>query len=119
MSENNELDQKVREMAKLTMLSNKINEIQEKNLKMFPLVFFNGVKSVKIDYDLGSEITDDTASGHRNFVKYSISLDDTQDNGKPELRFEHLSKSVRGLFWNNIDVVVLFNGKKVYENKHG
>lgn len=117
-NENDQIEQTIREMAKLTMLSNKINEIQEKNLKMFPLVFFNGVRKVVIDYDLTVNKTlDDTPATTNSWVHYDLTIDETQENPKLDFRFEHLEKNVRNLFWNNVKIKVLFNDRIVFESK--
>lgn len=118
MSNIEDIEAKVREMANLTVLSNKINEIQEKNLKMFGLVYFNGVASVKIDYDLANLKTDeDKAPLHSNYVNYHLTIDETQDNSKLDIRFGYLERSVRNLFWNDIAVKLFFNNKQVFRSK--
>lgn len=109
----------IREMAKLTLLSNRINEIQEKNLKMFPMVFFNGVKSISIEYDLSNVKTDeDRAPLHANYVTYKLTLDETQDNGKLDMRFAYLEHAVRSWFWNDLTVTVYFNERRVCESQY-
>lgn len=109
----------IREMAKLTLLSNRINEIQEKNLKMFPMVFFNGVKSINIEYDLSNVKTDeDRAPLHANYVTYKLTLDETQDNGKLDMRFAYLEHAVRSWFWNDLTVTVYFNDRRVCESQY-
>ena len=122
------IEQKLREMAKLSLLNNKINPIQEKNLKMFPLVFFNDVKEVKIDYDLTNlamiNTEEDAEKVEINYkignvetkhfrVSYHVTLDEA-NNTNLEKRFEALKVAVRNLFWNNIKVEVFFNEKLVY-----
>lgn len=116
-----EIEDQIREMAKLTMLSNKINPIQEKNLKMFPLVFFNGVKKAILEFDLcnGRSAEDDNRRGDgRSFVSYSLELDESL-NANLEARFAHIESSVRNLFWSDTKVIVNFNGKKVFESTYG
>lgn len=111
-------EEAIREMAKLTMLSNKINEIQEKNLKMFPLVFFNGVSKVVVNYDLSVNRTpNDEAPTVNSYVSYDLTIDESQDNSKLDHRFKHLENSVHNLFWNSVRVKVLFNDRVVFESK--
>lgn len=118
MSDNKETIETIREMAKLSVLSNKINPIQEKNMKMFPLVFFNGVKSVTIDYDLSYKKTvDDEPVSAKPSVSYSIDLDETQANDFLDRRFEALETSIRNLFFKDTSIEVYFNGKIVYKSK--
>jgi hypothetical protein len=123
----------VREMAKLTISTNKLNDIQIKNLKMYPFVFFNGVSQATLDYDLGTvrEVTEalDKKSmelsydiGQANIshlrVSYGLVMDETQDNDHMEKRFEAIEKSVRNLLFDQIKVQVSINSKLVYESKN-
>lgn len=132
-------EQEIRGMAKLTILDNKLNDIQLTNLKMFPLVFFNGVKEAKIDYDFsiskpsvdfdiekhptdyekrGVKYSFDRPS-HNSVVEYRLTIDETQENSHPENRFLALEKAVHNLFWKEVKVTVFFNEIKVYETKNG
>lgn len=116
-------------MAQLSISTNQINEIQQKSLKLYPFVFFNGVKSANIAYDLSnqSKVNYDTDPKTMeitykfdkpivdNFaVVYDLEIDETQDNQHLSKRFEALEKSIWTLFWNDIPVEVKFNGKSVY-----
>jgi len=122
----------LQKMAQLSISTNQINEIQQKNLKMYPFVFFNGVKSVSIDYDLTnqSKVNYDTNPKTMeivykfdkpimdNFkVSYNLEIDETEDNSHMPKRFEALEKAIWTLFWKDIPVEVKFNGKDVYTSK--
>ena len=110
--------QKLKEMAQLTVFANRISEVQEKNLKMFPFVFFMNVKEVSINYDLGHGVSEDLKEvHHKSFVSYDLTLDDSIVDINLERRFLALESSVRHLFWNDIRVQIMFNGKRVYESK--
>lgn len=124
--------QKVREMAKLSILEDKLNDIQIKNLQMFPLVFFNGAIEIKIEYDFAHdrsivEYEKDAKSLEIKYkfnrpetnhsISYFITLDETQDNSHLDKRFFAIEKAVRDLLWSNIKVSVFFNSKLVYESK--
>lgn len=132
-----EVSIKVKEMAKMSVLSNKINEIQEKNLKLFPFIFFNGIKSIKIEYDLShtkaltaQETPKDTAEAAlslvsylnnpviaNNYVSYYLEIDEKQENPYIEKRFITIEKAVRDLFWTNVSVEVYFNSKIAFKSK--
>jgi hypothetical protein len=113
------------EMARLTALSNRISEVQEKNLKLYPLVFFNKVLEVKVNYDLTSkaDILEDSttdkiiinAPSKNHFVAYHLILDESE-NLDLDKRFLALEKSVRNLFWNDVSVEVYFNGQIKYKS---
>jgi hypothetical protein len=113
------------EMARLTALSGRISEVQERNLKMFPLVFFEGVQECKVDYDLShkSDVLEDTSGNlvinapTRNaYVAYYLTLDESQ-NTDLDKRYMALEKSVRTLFWTDLSIEVYFNGNIKYKSK--
>lgn len=131
MSDENELRAKVKDMAKLSMLANKITEVQEKNLKLYPFVFFEGVKSARIDYDLSNNMDVDTTEDQKNAnigykvkkpetkhlrISYYLELDEGQ-NSNLDKRFGAIEGSVRNLFWNQIAVEVYFNNELKYKSK--
>lgn len=107
-TENNEALQKLKEMAQLTIFSGRLNEIQEKNLKNFPFIFFNGVKSVKIEYDL--------LQAKNSSISYHLTVDEAESNSRLEARFESLEYSIALLLWSGIKICVYFNDKKVFES---
>lgn len=123
----------IREMAKLTMLSNKISEVQEKNLKMFPFAFFEGLRSATIFYDFSSNAVVDTEenatdltlnykfkkSDTAHFVaNYHLNINEQVSNPHLEKRFVALENAVRTLFWKQVRVEIYFNNKKVFESSH-
>lgn len=113
------------EMARLTTLSGRINDVQERNLKMFPLIFFEGVQECRVDYDLShkSDIMEDELndkliinSPTRNAcIAYYLTLDESQ-NTDLDKRYMALEKSVRTLFWTDLTVEVYFNGQIKYKS---
>ena len=116
------LRNKLKELAQLSLLANRISEIQEKNLKMFPFVFFEKVKEVKIDYDLGHAINEENKEiQHKSFIAYRLTLDEEANKSASfsvDRRFSALEVSVRDLFWKDISVQVYFNDKLAYESKN-
>lgn len=134
-------EHEIRDMAKLTILENKLNDIQLKNLKMFPLVFFNGVSKAEIDYDFSitkpsvdyeienEKVLDDKQPNKigikysfdrpsmKSMVEYRLTIDETQENNHLEKRFSALETAIHNLFWKEVKVTVFFNEKKVYESK--
>ena len=101
-------ESKVRELAKLSILSNRISEIHEKNLKAYPFIFFNGVKEAAIDYDL--------ERGQKNYVKFTLTLKDDKETPSMEKRLTALDQSVKNLFWKEVSTSVILNGKEVYNS---
>lgn len=112
------------EMARLTTLSGRISDVQIRNLKMFPLVFFEQVQEVRVAYDLGhkSDVLEDTAGNlvinaptRNNYVAYYLILDESK-NEDLDKRYLALEKSVRTLFWTDLSVEVYFNEKIKYKS---
>lgn len=116
-NQENSIRQQLRDMAKLSMLSNRISEIQEKNLKHYPFVFFNDVKSVRIDYDL-SKIDDNGLMNHGDHhVTYILELDEESNKAHLEKRLFCIEEATRVLFWSDLKVRVFINGQSVFESK--
>lgn len=120
-----DVNEQIKEMAKLTILSGRISEVQKKNMEMYPMVFFNGIKSVKIDYDLerldnvDERNKDKLIIGNPNnqhFIRYDMLVEDNADNGTIDIRFLALETAIRSLFWRNVKVIVHINGKLVKES---
>lgn len=118
-------------MAKLTMLTNQLNEIQLKNLKLFPFVFFEGINELMMDYDLSNNIDVSTEEDKEKVdieykvetktdnlrVSYHLTLEPAIQQTHMPKRFEALEGSVRGLLWKDIKVQVFLNGIKAFESK--
>lgn len=121
--------QTLREMAQLSLLTDKISEVQVKNLKMYPFIFFEAVKQVSIRYDLSNDLGVDFAKEKEPepeyrfqapetkhlIVSYYLDLDERLNGSLPK-RFQAIEDSVRTIFWKQVKVEVYFNNKKVYES---
>lgn len=129
-------EHEVREMAKLSILSNRLNDIQLKNLKMYALIFFEGVSEAELSYDFSiSKPMVDIKSeakmeeedvkmdikyefqrpSQSSFVQYNLTIGDAPIEHL-EKRFHALEMAIRNLFWKEVKVRVLFNDKQVYES---
>jgi len=112
------IKQKLQEMAQLAILANRISEVQEKNLKNYPFVFFNDVQVVRIDYDLGHAIDEKSKQiNHRSFIAYYLTLNEESNQSFVDKRFLALETAIRSLFWKDVTLKVYFNTKPVYESK--
>lgn len=115
---NGDIKQRLREMAQLSVLSNRISEIQEKNLKSYPFIFFNDVKSAKIEYDL-SKVDDNGNINHGDHhVTYQLDLKEESNKENLDKRFSGIEAATRMLFWNDLKVRVIINGRQAYESKN-
>lgn len=112
------------EMARLTALSGRISDVQMKNLINWSFTFFNGVKGLKLDYDLShkSDVLEDmdgklviNAPVRNNYVSYYLEIDEIE-NTDLDKRYMALEKSVRTLFWTDLSVEVYFNGQIKYKS---
>ena len=117
MSNENDIISQLRDMAKLSVLSNRMSEIQEKNIKAYPFVFFNEVKSVKIEFDL-SKVDDNGLMNHGDHhITYHLEVNEDANKEHLDKRFLHLENATRLLFWNDLKVRVTVNGKLAHESK--
>lgn len=106
----------LKEMARLTALSGRVSDVQLKNLQFFPLVFFEGVTEVKIEYDLMPQKSiEDEPTKCNSLVTYRLALDESKNSNLDE-RFLALEKSVRTLFWSDTIIEIYFNKKIVYKS---
>lgn len=121
MSDQNYSIEKIKEMARLAVLTNKINDVQLLNLKNYPFIAFDGVKEVKIEYDFSYQKTvKDEPVMHNPLVQYYLTLDEARNQEALSLRFEAVEKWVRNLFWKDVLVEIYFNDKIVFKSKkHG
>lgn len=110
--------QKLKEMAQLSLLANRISEIQERNMKNYPFVFFENVTLASIDYDLGHGFNEEAKQlQHNSYVTYNLELNEEENAPFLDKRFAALESSIRAIFWKDIKVKVLFNKKQVFESK--
>lgn len=100
-------EEKVRELAKLAILSNRISEIHEQNLRAYAFIFFNGVKEVVVDYDL--------ERGKKNHIKFTLTVKEGE-NSSLDKRLSALDQSVKNLFWKEVSVSVVLNGDKIFDS---
>lgn len=116
----------VKGMAALVVSSNRLSEFHEKNLKMFPFVFFDQVSEVKIDYDVSVEHNVDVDKKNNITIKkpfkncyvaYYLAINEDANKHQLARRFETLENSVRDLLWKNLAVKIFFNDKLVFESK--
>lgn len=121
-----EVDEKVKELAKLAVISNRISEVHEKNMKTYPFIFFDGLRGVKIDYDLSSKGNIDESDTKKlvinapvrgNFVKYYLTVDPQVQNPNMDRRTATLESSIRSLFWKDVILYIYINDKLVFESK--
>lgn len=128
-SDENEIKDTLKKMAQFSISTNKINNIQEKNLQYFPFVFFNGVKSARIEYDLINHSSVDYDTDPKTFeityrfnkpktdnfkIIYDLDMEPWAVNDHLEKRFDALEKAIATLLWKGIPIEVRFNDKKVY-----
>jgi hypothetical protein len=118
----------VKEMAKLTITTGKVNPIQEYNMKMYPFVFLEGVKTISVDFDLRSTPIIDTSSKDGDtvfsiekpnvedmYVNYNIAVDEEFFEINKEInRLQGIEKSIHNLFWTGIKVKIVINNEIVY-----
>lgn len=122
MSNESAIKERLKKEAQLSILANRISEVQEKNLKHYPFVFFNEVKSVRIDYNLGHTQTKSVPGQDQpkwdTWVTYYLELNEPANANNLDKRFFCTEEAIKVLFWSDITVRVYFNGKKAFESKN-
>lgn len=94
------LREKLDEMAKLVILSGRISEFHIKNLQRYPMVFFDAVKSVNIEYDLEPR-------GSAHYVHYYLEFQKGHRFKNKIDRLKHLERSVKSITgWADPEVKV-------------
>lgn len=128
----NQTKEVVAEMARLTILSNKLNDIQMQNLKMYPFIFFDNINRITMDYDLSNTMDVSTeedskevdisyevvSKTQRMHVTYHLETETVVQQTHMKTRFSHLESSVHTLLWKEINVIVYMNGAKVFESNN-
>jgi hypothetical protein len=111
---------KLKEYAQLAIISGRLSEMHIQNLKLYPMIFFNGVHAVRIQYDLTHKKTaEDEPVLNPNIVSFYLDLEGDQ-NAQIDKRFAALETAVRDLLWSDITVEIYFNDKIVFKsNKNG
>ena len=89
------------EMKKLVILTKRLSEFHINNLKNFPVIAFEGIERVSIDYDLKS------TPGH---ISYTIETKKKRFKNRQK-RLEDIRAWARSLLWKEIDVKITLNGK--------
>ena len=116
----------VKDMAKLVLVAGKISDVHEKNMKMYPLIYFDGVKEARIHYDLSHQadaLVDKennltiNAPARSNIVNYDLTMYPGAKNENMDKRFAALEASIRTLFWKDVIVEVIIDGKPAYKSK--
>jgi len=120
-----DIESQVKGMAALVLSSGRLSEFHEKNLKMYPMIYFNDVKEVKIEYDLA--VRHDAEVDSKNnltlkkplqncIISYFLKLDESLQDSVQK-RFDALEGSVRNLLWKDLPVEIYFNDRIVYKSK--
>lgn len=105
----------VSDLKKLVILSGRLSEIHINNLKMFPFAFFDGLKSVELDFDLDIEKERDG----RMIVNYRLKF----KKGFSKIdnltaRCAALENAVKNLLWKEVEVSIYKNKSNKKLNKN-
>jgi hypothetical protein len=115
----------IKDMAKLVLVAGKISDVHVKNMQMYPLIYFDGVKEARIDYDLSHQadalVDKDNnltinAPTRSNIVSYDLIMVEGAVNDMLDRRFAALEASIRTLFWKDVILQVSMDGKSVYKS---
>lgn len=96
------------ELRKMTLLTGKLSELHIKNMQVYPFAFFDGVKSVEIQYNIE---TMESAVKDRSYIEFHLNCKTKKINHLNK-RLEAIEKSIHALLWSDIEVSVFINGTK-------
>jgi hypothetical protein len=93
----------------MLMVSKKISDFQETNLKNWPLIVFNDVDSVKIDYNFVRK--NEFFAG---IITFDLSFKDNKipDEETKKIAITNLYQWTTLLFWTDTKINFKLNGKK-------
>jgi len=106
----------IKEMSHMTIFFNKVSSAQVKSIEMFPFIYFDGVNSVELDYDLETVTPDKGPSSNKSIVRYDLFMDPMVKNNNMEYRFKTLEKSIRDIFWKEVNIHVYINDELKYKS---
>jgi hypothetical protein len=117
LSDESKVREKVQDMAKLTVLSRRISAVQEKNMKLYPFIFFKDLKEARVEYDLDRVKTVGDEPEHNNStVTYFLTLDEAT-NDRMDFRFKSLETAIKVLFWSDVVVEIYINDRIMFKSK--
>ena len=99
------------ELAKIALLSGRMNTFHLKNLKAFPFILFNDLKEVKLEYSV-----ENVNSTEPTIFSYDLTLN-LESNNHLNKRYSALESAIRELFWDGVKVQIKINGKEVYKSE--
>jgi hypothetical protein len=79
-------------------------------MKRFPFIVFNGLKTVSMDYVIG------TSKENESLIKYTLSLD-LEQNDQLDKRFKALESYLRNLFWKEVKLEVVLDGETKFKSE--
>lgn len=97
----------IKDLNSLGIFSGRISEPQSKSMDSYPFIFFNGVKEVKLTYELAQQ------RGQESYIQYDLTLG--QENEQMPKRFAALESALKSLFWKEVQLKLSINGVE-YKN---
>ena len=94
------------------LLYGEIQEFQVKNLQQFPFVFLEHVDEARVEYDFTQENGDNLLGIGSGTITYDFQTQKKDFKDINQDKLEHLTISVKILFWKETKVEYKVNGKK-------
>jgi hypothetical protein len=98
------------DMRKITIMTGTLSEVHVKNMNMYPFVFFDNVKSVRIEYDIDVKSSENSQSNNSYVVYHLKTKGGKKSITNLDKRLEALKNSISTLLWSGIKVSVYLNG---------
>lgn len=100
-----------KDQDRLMAFFGRIPENYWKTLTSYPFIYFNDVKSVKLDYCVKTVNEQDPT-----FFSFDLELD-IETNDHLDKRYRTIEEAVRKLFWSDSNVQIKLNGEEVYKSE--
>lgn len=94
----------------MLMVSKNLSEFQIQNMKQWPFVFLNGVKSVKVNWNFIKKNEEDQDEFYPGEITYEIEMESASDIDI-NVGLLHLDTSSKLMFWSDTIVKFKVNGK--------
>lgn len=106
----------LKDIKNFTILTGKISEVHTESLLKFPFIALENLDTVELKYDLDTQEKIIAPSSKTFIVRYDIQTKKKKSVGNKarsaKNRLSDVSKWVKALLWDDVEVEFYINGKK-------
>ncbi|MEM4601887.1 MAG: hypothetical protein QW808_03195 [Desulfurococcaceae archaeon] len=97
--------QLLEDLKKGVILSGRLSELHYNNLKMYPFIFFDGLKKCEMILNINT----DPNTSAPSVISYILFFNKKKRNDNMKVRCDALKQSVKTLLWDDVQVEVYVN----------